>query len=367
MIDRRTLLRTAVGAAGASIVPGLLCPVSAQTPLSIGDIAAKGGRIFGTSIAQDTLDDPSQAALYRRHARIYTADWAMKMGELRPDAETFDPSLAEALMAFAAETGTPMRGHTLAWNEVRPDYLMRMTRKEMRRFLDRHISETAAHFAGRLQSWDVVNEPFWPGHGLAGGWRDGPFLAAFGEGYVERCFKRAAEADPGTKLVLNEAHTEQWTETGAGIRQGLLGLIDRLLDAGVRLDAIGLQGHMQPQWAYDDAGFADFCEAIAARGLKVYITELDVNDEAFPDGLATRDRAVATRYRDFLGAVLKVPAVEMVVTWQLTDRASWYKDTVQPGTRRRPRPLPFDEDLKPKAALDALVAALSVPRPPGAG
>lgn len=361
MINRRLLLGSAIAAIGASTFPQVVRAGSEQA-VSIGDTAKDAGIVFGTSIAQDAVDDPDLGALYRRHARIYTADWAMKLEPLWLDAETFDPSLAENLVRFANDAGTPIRGHALAWNEIRPDWLMRMTRKEMRRFLDRHVTETAAHFAGRLHSWDVVNEPFWPGHGLPGGWRDGPFLAAFGEAYVERCFKRAAEADPGTPLVLNEAHCEQWTETGAGIRKGLLGLVDRLLDAGVPLHAVGLQGHLQPQWAYDDAGFADFLHEIGERGVEIYISEFDVNDEPFPEETGARDAAVAGRYRDFLSTVLSVPAVTTVITWQLSDRASWYKDTVPPDAQRRPRPLPFDDRLRPKPAYDALIETFDKPR-----
>jgi endo-1,4-beta-xylanase len=340
------------------------CFASGRTPASEGDTlgaaAARAGVLFGTSVAQDMVDDPSLAALYAAEARVFTADWALKFGTLRPEADVFDTGWAEAVLGAAAAARVPLRGHTLAWNESRPDWLMALSTAEKRRVLDRHVEETAAAFAGRLASWDVVNEPFWPGHGVDGGWRDGPWLEAFGPGYVERAFRRAAAADPSARLILNEAHTEQWTETGAAIRTGLLGLVDRLLDAGVPLHAVGLQGHLQPQWPYDDAGFADFLHELATRRVEIHITELDVNDEAFPDDTAARDAAVAARYGAFLDAVLEVPAVTTVICWQLADRASHYQsvwDEIHPGADRRPRPLPFDAALAPKPARAAMLAA----------
>ncbi len=75
---------------------------------------------------------------------------------------------------------------------------------------------------------------------------------------------------------------------------------------------------------------------------------------------------MADRYEAFLKAVLAVPAVKMVITWQLTDAATFYKDVwnqTHPGSPRRPRPLPFDEALQPKAAYDAVVAAFRARRP----
>lgn len=327
---------------------------------SLAALAAESGLVFGTSIAEDTLAAPAQAALYRRHSAILTADWAMKFNTLRPAPDRFDTSFADAILAYADAAKLPLRGHTLAWNESRPDWLMTLSTAELRKALDRHIDETAGRFAGKLHSWDVVNEPFWPGHGLPGGWRDGPWIGAFGTDYVVRAFRRARAADPACRLVLNEAHCEQWTETGAAIRAGLLTLVDRLQDAGVDLAAVGLQGHMQPQWKYDDTAFADFLHELAERKVDLYITELDVNDEAFPDDWLIRDAAVAERYEAFLGAVLAVPAVKMIITWQLTDRATFYRDVwkeLHPGSPRQPRPLPFDAKLRPKAAYDALAAA----------
>lgn len=355
---RRDLLALlAATAAGSVAGAGLAGPVRAAEP-SLADAAAAAGLLYGASIASDTLADTAQAALYRRECSILTVDYALKFGWLRPAADRFEPGGADAILAFAGKV--PVRGHTLAWNESRPDWLMAMSTAEKRKALDHHIDETVAYYAGRLHSWDVVNEPFWPGHGLPGGYRDGPWMEAFGEGYVERAFRRAHAADPNVPLVLNEAMTERWDEYGAPIRSGLLGLVDRLQDAGVRLDAVGLQGHLLPAHPYDDNAFADFVAELATRKIDIYITELDVDDASFPADIASRDAAVAARYRDFLGAVLAVPAVKIVITWQLADSSSWYYHgelEQHPGASRLPRPLPFDDRLMPKPARDAMLSA----------
>jgi len=342
--------------AGAALMASPRAAVAASPTLAAA--AGEAGILFGSSIAADTLASPRQAALYRRECAIFTVDYALKLGALRPEADRFTPGEADAILAFAGDI--PVRGHTLAWNESRPDWLMAMSRAEKRKALDRHIDETAAYYAGRLQSWDVVNEPFWPGHGLPGGFRDGPWLEAFGEGYVERAFKRTAAADPTVPLVLNEAMTERQDGAGPLIRAGLLRLVDRLQDAGVRLDAVGLQGHLLPGHAYDDAAFADYVAELATRKVDIYITELDVDDASFPDDIGERDARVAGRYRDFLSAVLAIPAVKMVVTWQLADGSSWYYHGAReadPDAGRLPRPLPFDDRLRPKPARDALLSA----------
>lgn len=347
-------------AAGAGLSAALLRPPGiAATPKSetLGAIAGQARLVFGTSIAADTLENQAQASLYVEQARIFTVDWALIFGHLRPEANLFLPGDAEAILAFAEPAGIPVHGHALAWNESRPEWLMALSRAEKQKALDRHIDETVGYFAGRLPSWNVVNEPFWPGHGLAGDFRGGPWLQAFGPDYVDRAFKRTQAADPKARLVLNEAMTEVWNEDGARIRAGLLKLVDRLQHDGVRLDAVGLQGHLDPGRPFDDSGFADFLHQLAERKIDILITELDVDDSSFPDDIAARDAAVAARYRAFLGAALSVPAVKTVITWQLADCASWYEHAAReanPDARRLPRPLPYDSNFRPKPAADAI-------------
>ena len=100
---------------------------------------------------------------------------------------------------------------------------------------------------------------------------------------------------------------------------------------------------------------------MAARGLTLYITELDVNDASLPGTQHERDLIVAEHYASVVTAALKEPKVEGIITWQLSDNASWL--LAEPklwGSRAQPpRPLPFDTALKPKPAYHALAKALA--------
>ena len=359
-LSRRSVAGLLGGAGLAAIWPGATegLPAAKTRPApagSLGRLAAEAGILFGASIGSGL--PPDYAALYAREVRIATTDTALKFDFLRPDAETYNFAAADGILAFAVQHGIKLRGHTLIWNENAPDWLKRLSGREIERVFEAHLETVAAHYAGRLHSWDVVNEPFWPEHGKPGGYRDGPWLAAMGASYVPRAFRRVRAADSSVKLCLNEAHCEIAEGWGAAIRPRLLALIDDLLDAGAPLHAVGLQGHLQPQWGYDDDAFQRYVEDIGKRGVEIYISELDVNDTSFPGDTAARDAAVAARYAAFLQHVLAVPQVKAIETWQLSDRYTWYRDT--PGGKARPpRPLPFDAALKPKPARDAIARAL---------
>jgi endo-1,4-beta-xylanase len=135
-------------------------------------------------------------------------------------------------------------------------------------------------------------------------------------------------------------------------------LVDSLLNQGVALQAIGLESHLQPQWPSNYPAFAQFAENLGEKKLDIFITELDVNDASFPNDITTRDAAVAKVGSNFLNAILKVPAVKLVINWQLSDKYSWYRQLAQAKTvsgRAPPRPLPFDDNMLPRPLRQAMI------------
>jgi endo-1,4-beta-xylanase len=132
------------------------------------------------------------------------------------------------------------------------------------------------------------------------------------------------------------------------------------LDAGVPLDGIGLEGHIQPDVKFVPERYAEFLRAISDRGLEIQITELDVNDHSFPDNIELRDNMVAEVYYRFLSTVLANPNVKVVVTWQMTDRTAYYYNEslhMFPDAERRPRPLLFGLAFNRKPSYYAIAEA----------
>lgn len=333
---------------------------SAATNDSLGAIAAANGFVFGAAAGPVIDKDLAYRDLYKTHTRIVTTDIAMKMGTIAPQSGPKRFESADRLLQFCAGNKIPMRGHCLIWNEWVPSWIKSMSVPERMAFFDRYIEDVVGRYEGKLQSWDIVNEPFWPGHKAPGGYRLGPWYEAFGTDYVRRAFERAALVDKKTKFVLNEAQTERDDAVGRAVREGLLRLVDELKDAGVPLHAIGLQGHLQPRYPYDAGRFADFVHALAERKVDIYITEFDVRDDTFPDDVPSRDAMIADAAEKFLNSVLSIPAVKMVITWELADNYSFYTDAARkknPFAERLPRPLPFDDAMQKKPLWFAMARA----------
>ncbi len=300
---------------------------SAAGDESLGAIAAANGFVFGAAAGPVIDKDLAYRELYTKHTRIVTTDVAMKMGAIAPQPGPKRFESADRLLQFCASNRIPMRGHCLIWNEWVPAWVKSMDATKRRMFFDRYIEEVVGRYAGKLQSWDIVNEPFWPAHKAPGGYRLGPWYDAFGTDYVRRTFERAALVDKKTKFVLNEAQTERDDDVGRAVREGLLRLVDELKDAGVPLHAVGLQGHLQPRYPHD---------------------------------IPTRDAMIAETGEKFLNTVLRIPAVKMVIAWELSDNYSFYTDAAKkknPLAERLPRPLPFDDAMQRKPLWFAMARA----------
>ena len=364
-LSRRNLLQMA--AAGLAVSGGRSAAATMPPSASLGEIGARNGFLFGSAASAAIDSDPLYRDLYVTQTRLITTDVALKIGAIAPQPGPKHFESADRLLAFCNQHRIAMRGHCLVWNEWNPDWIKNMTKAERQAYFDSYIEEVVARYIGKLQSWDVVNEPFWPGHKAPGGFRIGPWYDAFGPDYIRRAFQRAAQVDPHTKLVLNEAQTERDDALGLAVRAGLLKLVADLKQSGVKLDAVGLQGHLQPQYPHDPGRFNEFLHKLADLGVDIYITEFDVCDDAFPDDIAARDAAVARTAQQFLEPTLRHPAVKALVAWELADNHSFYRSMAKsknPLSTRLPRPLPYDDQYKPKPLWAAIASALGNARHP---
>lgn len=355
-LTRRGLL----GAAVACSFAGVTRPARAQAPV-----------LFGSAFDREIFSDTAYADLIAQTCQIAAVENSFKFDWLCPDGPTPDFTATDRLVEFAASRNIALRGTALIWNEWVPSWVSSLSSGEIENAFDRHLDEVVGRYAGRVQGWDVVNEPFFQLHGKDGGYRKGVWLDAMGPGYIARAFKRAAVADPKAQLVLNEAFCEQNDEWGTSIRPLLLSLVRELKQSGVKVDGVGFQAHLKPHLPFDDQAFAAYLAEMAALDVDIYITELDVDDSSLPDDVALRDAAVAKRCGDFLTAVMQVPRVKAVISWHLSDRYSWYantdwyRDQISKfgGQRdREPRSHLFDKDLKAKSAFEAVQRAISARR-----
>jgi endo-1,4-beta-xylanase len=364
LLARRGLLGSSLAALGTRILAPLCAAAQPAKTESLKRLAAKKGLIYGTTIsANQVLHDPAFIALVEQQTGLVVPENDMKwqvINQGAPGKDDYGP--ADTIAGFAVENGMVLRGHNVLWYYRTPWWFFKLpTRAAQERALRDHVTTLVARYRGIVHSWDVVNEPLEPMDGSHNWLRQ-----ALGSGYVDLAYHLARQADPRARLVVNEHDIEFDSPAHETRRRMLVELLQRMQKAGTPVDAVGIQAHLQAVGGppFSAQRLRRFLAEIAALGLTVQITELDVTDENAPADIAARDRLVADTYRRFLDATLDEPAVKMVVTWGLSDRHSWIvRHETNPARWRKDglasRPLPFDADLHPKPAFDAMVESFT--------
>jgi endo-1,4-beta-xylanase len=353
MIDRRDVLTSGL-AAGVTL---LARSALAQDMRSLRALAAAKGLLYGSAAATYELKDADFAALLPREAAILVPEYEMKRRDVEQQPGIYDFSATDTLINFARAHGMAVRGHPMVWYYANPPWLEQtVLASTNEKPLADYVTALGRRYRSRVHSWDVVNEALAPD---GSGWRDCFWLRRYGPAYVDLAFHAARAADPEGLLVYNDFGCEQGPNDR--FRTQTLNLLDGLLKHQVPVQALGLQAHLSafgPK--VDQKKLRDFLGAVRDRGLRILVTEFDVDDENGPFDLAARDRAVADEAARFLDVVLDSPATLAVLSWGLSDRYSDPPDSLRLKLMGwRDRKLPYDAQMKRKPLWDAMAAAFA--------
>lgn len=274
---------------------------------------------------------------------------------IRPNVNTFDFSEADYFAKLAADRKMLLRGHPLVWHMALPKWLpSTLNRHNAEQILTDHIQTVVGRYAGKIHSWDVVNEAIDIGR-RSDNLTKSPWLEFLGPDYIELAFRIAAQSDPQAILMYNDNNLEH----NEARQTAVFELLKQLKAKGTPIHALGLQSHLSADLDYANLKkFKAFLKNISNLGLKIAITELDVADQELPVNISQRDRMIAATYEDYLNLVLSEQSVIAVINWGLTDRHTWLSNFAPRKDKSPVRPLPFDRDMKPKLAWNAIARAL---------
>lgn len=348
--------RRAVVAGGGLAMAGARTGIAAG-PGGLQEAAARTGLAFGSEVSITGLrTDPSYRDAIVRECGLVIAGNEMKMEAVEPKPGVLSHAGGDETRDFARRHRLAMRGTTLVWHRGMPDWaLAAITPRHAERLMRDWITLIAGRYRGAIESWDTVNEIIDPKGGRPDGLRVTPWLAALGPRYVDLAFAILREVDPRAAGLWNEEDVCLGADWMEARRTVVLRNLDTFLRRGVPIRRFGLQSHLNSLVRFDGPALRRFLSRLAGMGLAIEVTELDVDDRAFPADPALRDRGVADLTRRYLDVVLDEPAVLNVVTWDITDPNTWFNDS----DRRRPdglpqRSLPLDGGYRRKPMWSAI-------------
>ena len=325
------------GKTGPTGPTGPTAPAAEPDPLR--NAAEAAAKLVGAAVQSSYLNDARYSAVLARHFDYLTAEYEMKWDPIERTRGAEDFSGGDAIAAYAAAHGMQLKGHALVWHQAVPGWVAGLDAETLRSEFERHIRSVASHYRGRVLAWDVVNEAIDDsGFGL----RNSIFRQKLGDGYIADAFRVAHEADPQALLFYNDYGGEGL----GGKSDAIYALVRDLRAQGVPIDGVGLQMHIRAGAPPPDADVAANMRRLAALGLRVNISEMDVRVGDIGGATAANLATQKTAYHAIVAACVAEPACHAVTFWGFTDAHSWIYS--QYGADA---PLLFDAQYAPKPAF----------------
>jgi GH35 family endo-1,4-beta-xylanase len=225
---------------------------------------------------------------------------------------------------WLVEKGCILKGHPLCWHTATAPWLMNMSNQEILAAQFSRIKREMTDFAGLIDIWDAINEVVIM-----------PIFDKYDNGITRICkelgriptvkgvFAEAKAANPGSTLLINDFNTSTSYEI----------LVEGCLEAGIPIDAIGIQSHMhQGYWGVEKT--LEVLERFSHFNLPIHFTENsmvsgnimppeieDLNDYkigSWPtnsEGEERQAREVVSHYKTLFAH----PLVESITWWNFVD------------------------------------------------
>jgi len=308
------------------------------------------------------------------HYNAVTCENAMKPnGLITGSTWKYSWSNADTMVDTMIKNGMTVIGHTLVWHSQTPSWLTSGSNEDVRNNLIKYITDVAAHFAGRVYSWDVVNEafvyPFRIPITNETEWRAGLRLtesinwnkaSTEDMNYIELAFRTARAADPQAFLYYNDFDlnnpdkakavrnmvkeiNDKWTAEQTAL--------DQNYDGRKLIDGVGMQAHYGLSWwsAGNFTNVENNIRRFLDLGIYVSITEMDIefdNNKKTDENLQNQ----AVLYAQLFDLFVKLDneydnRIIRVSMWGMDDGNSW---------KSKSSPCLFDATLTPKPAFFAV-------------
>lgn len=337
--------------------------------------ALKDKFLIGTAMNTEQIlgTNPLSVKLITKHFNAIVAENVMKSEVIQPVEGEFNFTMSDQFVEFGEKNNMHITGHTLIWHSQLPKWFCEdekgnnVSPEILKQRMKTHISTVVGRYKSRVHGWDVVNEAIEDD----GSWRNSKFYQILGEDYIRLAFEYAREADPNTELYYND-----YSMAHPGRRDAVVKMVNNLKVQGVKIDGIGMQGHMNMEFPTLDA-FEKSILAFAQTGVKVMITEMDITvlpwpsktvgadismsfeyqqsinpyAEGLPDSVAT---ALHDRYASFFKLFIKhSDKISRVTVWGLTDNDTWRNNWPIKG--RKDYPLLFDRNYQAKPVVETII------------
>lgn len=247
----------------------------------------------------------------------------------------------DPVVEFCESKGINMNGHAIIYGMRRwghPSW-MPEDRKKMEEYFENHIRELAERYKGRIQRWDVVNEP-----------TDQANRGIMPDDYTYKCYLWAMKYFPDSvQLNINDSDMH-WDMT---LFRRYLEIVRNMIDREIRMDNIGMQMHIfNPEESRKIANGADILtpekiyerlDLMADAGRPLHVSEVTISA---PDNTDEGKTIQAEIAKNLYRLWFSHPKVMGITWWNVVDGGAAPGEPSISGL--------FDPKLNPKPVYQVL-------------
>lgn len=313
--------------------------------------------VIGTAINTDMITRYGDIII-NEYSSI-TPENEFKFCNIHPQEDVYYFDDMDYLIKYAKKNHMLVRGHTLVWHECMSDWLVQdeeggeVSADVLIRRIEQHIHSVVGRYIDDIYCYDVINEVISDDENEM--FRDTILYRIGREELIERAFIAAHEAAPKAKLYIND-----YNACIPHKCEKIYRLVKHLIDKGIPIHGIGLQGHYNINFPSAEA-IDEALLKLSKLGLDIQITEMDISmygyenrckNIHFPTNEMLERQKV--QYNNIFKMYRKYSDIISSVTlWGVADDYTWLDDFPVEG--RKDWPLLYDDKLRRKSCYDAIV------------
>ncbi len=245
-------------------------------------------------------------------------------------------AVVDDMLAWADRNGIPLRGHCIFWGvpDMVQDWVKALGNDELRLSLRQRGRSIGARYRGHFAEYDLNNEMIHANY----------YEERLGPEITKQMFTWVKDGDPDARLFVNDYDIATGKRLDDYVKH-----IRRLLDMGVPLAGIGVQGHLHGD-SFDAAALQNALDTLAQFHLPIRITEYNFPGqrskyyETDRKGVMPPEEELvkAESLREYFRICFAHPAVTGILMWGFWEGANWI-----------PQSSLYKRDWTPLPALEA--------------
>ncbi len=278
---------------------------------------------FGAALASQAFGERMRAEDRDKYLNIFLSNFnaavtenALKWHVMEPRRGEIDYRTVDAILAWTEQHHIPLRGHNIFWGT--PDRVQSWQKElsddQLREVLQARALDVGRRYRGRFAEYDLNNEML---HGNY-------YEQRLGTNITRQMAQWVRQGDANAVLFLNDYDILTGNRLDDYVRQ-----IRTLLDQGVPIGGIGVQGHLHGE-TFDPKALHHALQELSKFNLPIRITEFNLPGQR---SRFMRDRSLkltpaeeeakARALVDYYRICFSYPRVEGILMWGFWEGANW--------------------------------------------